>query len=109
MSKGNGCYLDRPSVYSLEQSFGVLVVMCGAGGKLCCKESLEFLFHYIRRWSFNLPILITAIFAIAATGSPNYTTLCACVSVWSIGVGGNLSVDSAVFLGELLPEHYESA
>ncbi|KIM70818.1 hypothetical protein SCLCIDRAFT_100661 [Scleroderma citrinum Foug A] len=59
-----------------------------------------------RRWSFNLTILITAIFALAAGGAPNYTTLCACVSVWSIGVGGNLPVDSAVFL-EFVPASHQ--
>ena len=109
MSKENGCYLDRLSVYSSEQSFGVLVVMCGAGGKPPYKESFKFLFHYTRRWSFNLPILIAAVFTMAATGSPNYTMLCACVSMWSVGLGGILSVDSTAFLGGFLPEHQQRA
>ena len=51
------------------------------------------------RWFFNLTILLTTVFALAAGAAPNYTTLCACVCMWSIGVSGNLSVDLTVFLG----------
>lgn len=54
------------------------------------------------RWAFNITLCITGIFATAAGGSPNYIALCSLAAVWSIGVGGNLPVDSAVFLGELL-------
>lgn len=59
---------------------------------------LEGLTH-ILRWSFNLTLFITALFAIAGGASSNAVALCAFVTVWSIGVGGNLPVDSAVFLG----------
>ncbi|KAF9225681.1 MFS general substrate transporter [Gyrodon lividus] len=59
-----------------------------------------------RRWSFNLTLLITGMFAIAAGGSPNYVTLCALTAVWSVGVGGNLPVDSAVFL-EFVPASHQ--
>jgi hypothetical protein len=52
-----------------------------------------------RRWAFNLTLLITGVFGVAAGGSPNSVALCALAAVWSIGVGGNLPVDSAVFLG----------
>ena len=52
-----------------------------------------------RRWCFNLTLLITGVFAVAAGASPNYIALCSLAAVWSIGVGGNLPVDSAVFLG----------
>ena len=34
-----------------------------------------------------------------AAVAPNYGTLCACIAVWSFGVGGNLPVDSTIFLG----------
>jgi len=30
----------------------------------------------------------------------NYVALCSLIAVWSVGVGGNLPVDSAVFLGK---------
>lgn len=54
------------------------------------------------RWSFNITLLITAVFAIAAGGSPNYVALIWFSALWSVGVGGNLPVDSAVFLGKVL-------
>ncbi|KAG8216949.1 hypothetical protein J3R82DRAFT_7230 [Butyriboletus roseoflavus] len=59
-----------------------------------------------RRWAFNLTLLITGVFAIAAGASPNYVTLCSLTAVWSIGVGGNLPVDSAVFLGSSRHFHF---
>lgn len=59
-----------------------------------------------RRWSFNLTLLITGVFALAAGASPNYYTLCVCMTFWSIGVGGNLPVDSAVFL-EYIPASHQ--
>jgi len=54
----------------------------------------------IIRLSFNVTLLITGIFATTAGASPNYIFLCSFSALWSIGVGGNLPVDSAVFLGE---------
>ncbi|KAF9024366.1 MFS general substrate transporter [Hymenopellis radicata] len=59
-----------------------------------------------RRISFNITLLITGVFAVAAGGSPNYVALCAFASVWSIGVGGNLPVDSAIFL-EFIPASHQ--
>ncbi|KAI8978705.1 MFS general substrate transporter [Trametes punicea] len=58
-----------------------------------------------RRWSFNLTLFITGVFAMAAGASPNATALCALVAAWSVGVGGNLPVDSAVFLEFIPPSH----
>ncbi|KAG6848567.1 hypothetical protein H0H93_015859 [Arthromyces matolae] len=45
-------------------------------------------------------LLLTAIFALAGGGSPNFVALSSFAAVWSIGVGGNLPVDSATFLGQ---------
>ncbi|KAI0769081.1 sugar transporter [Trametes elegans] len=59
-----------------------------------------------RKWCFNITLLITGVFAIAAGGSQNYIALCALATVWSIGVGGNLPVDSAVFL-EFIPASHQ--
>ncbi|KAG9309579.1 major facilitator superfamily domain-containing protein [Chiua virens] len=59
-----------------------------------------------RRWTFNLTLFITGVFSAAAGASPNYITLCALTAVWSIGVGGNLPVDSAVFL-EFVPASHQ--
>ncbi|GLB38811.1 putative sugar (and other) transporter [Lyophyllum shimeji] len=59
-----------------------------------------------RRMSFNITLLITAIFALAAGGSNNSVALCSLAAVWSVGVGGNLPVDSAIFL-EFVPASHQ--
>ncbi|KAI5114551.1 hypothetical protein M0805_007215, partial [Coniferiporia weirii] len=59
-----------------------------------------------RRWSFNITLFITAVFAIAAGGSPNYIALSSFSALWSVGVGGNLPVDSAIFL-EFVPGSHQ--
>ncbi|KAI0314066.1 MFS general substrate transporter [Amylostereum chailletii] len=59
-----------------------------------------------RTWSFNLTFLITGVFAVAAGASPNYIALSSLAAVWSTGVGGNLPVDSAVFL-EFIPASHQ--
>ena len=53
--------------------------------------------NFASRWSFNITLGMTGVFALVAGGSPNYIALCSLAAVWSIGVGGNLPVDSAVF------------
>ena len=55
-----------------------------------------------RRWAFNLTIGITAVFGLIAAGSPNFAAIGCFAALWSVGVGGNLPVDSAIFL-EFLP------
>ncbi|THG96352.1 hypothetical protein EW026_g5461 [Hermanssonia centrifuga] len=57
-------------------------------------------------WAFNLTLFITGVFALAAGASPTYIALCSFAAVWSIGVGGNLPVDSAVFL-EFIPASHQ--
>ncbi|KAI0632310.1 MFS general substrate transporter [Trametes polyzona] len=59
-----------------------------------------------RKWCFNITLLITGVFAVAAGASPNYIALCSLAAVWSVGVGGNLPVDSAVFL-EFIPASHQ--
>jgi len=55
-----------------------------------------------RKWGFNLTLGITAIFGLVAAGSPNFAAIGVFAALWSFGVGGNLPVDSAIFL-EFLP------
>lgn len=55
-----------------------------------------------RRWSFNLTLLIAGVFGLSAGGSPNFVTLASLLAVVGVGVGGNMPVDSAVFL-DLIP------
>ncbi|KAF2191359.1 MFS general substrate transporter [Zopfia rhizophila CBS 207.26] len=59
-----------------------------------------------RRWAFNLTIGVTAVFALVAAGSPNFAAISIFACFWSIGVGGNLPVDSAIFL-EFLPGSHQ--
>ncbi|KAI6042339.1 major facilitator superfamily domain-containing protein, partial [Pisolithus marmoratus] len=59
-----------------------------------------------RRWSFNFTLLITGTFAIAAAGSSDYNSLCMFMALWSIGVGGNFPVGSAVLL-ECFPASHQ--
>ncbi|OAK97887.1 MFS general substrate transporter [Phaeosphaeriaceae sp. SRC1lsM3a] len=55
-----------------------------------------------RRFAFNATIGITAVFGMIAAGSPNFAAIGIFAALWSVGVGGNLPVDSAIFL-EFLP------
>ncbi|KAK0218969.1 major facilitator superfamily domain-containing protein [Armillaria fumosa] len=55
-----------------------------------------------RTWPFNLTLLIAGVFGTAAGGSPNFVALACLLAVVGVGVGGNLPVDSAVFL-DLVP------
>ncbi|OBZ74441.1 putative MFS-type transporter PB1E7.08c [Grifola frondosa] len=49
-------------------------------------------------WSFNITLFIAGAFGLAAGGSPNFVTLASLLAILGLGVGGNLPVDSAVFL-----------
>jgi len=73
----------------------------GAGSFVLTSKFLAALISHPCRWCFNLTLFITGVFAVAAGDSPNYIALCSLAAVWRIGVGGNLPVDSAVFLGKL--------
>jgi len=53
------------------------------------------------RWSFNLTLFVGSIFGIAAGGAPSFVGLASLVAVSNVGAGGNIPVDSAVFLGAL--------
>ncbi|KAG8780805.1 hypothetical protein FRC12_022583 [Ceratobasidium sp. 428] len=55
-----------------------------------------------RKISFNTTLAIVGVFASVAAASPNFVALAVFAAIWSVGVGGNLPVDSAIFL-EFLP------
>lgn len=67
-----------------------------------CVESVG-AYSSLIRWSFNITLLIIGVFATAAGISPECVALCSFAAVWSIHVGGNLLVDSAVFLSKCYP------
>lgn len=55
-----------------------------------------------RRWAFNITLGITAVWGSIAGSAPNFAAIAVFVAFYSFGVGGNLPVDSAIFL-EFLP------
>lgn len=59
-----------------------------------------------RKWAFNLTLGITAVFGLISAGSPSFAAIGIFAALWSFGVGGNLPVDSAVFL-EFLPGSHQ--
>ncbi|KAE8315790.1 major facilitator superfamily domain-containing protein [Aspergillus transmontanensis] len=87
----------QPPLLTLAQNIGLLI------GALFWGFSCDF---FGRRWAFNLTIGITAVFGLAAAGSPTFAAVGVFAALWSVGVGGNLPVDSAIFL-EFLPGSHQ--
>ncbi|KAK4229095.1 major facilitator superfamily transporter [Podospora fimiseda] len=87
----------HPPLLTLSQNLGLLAgaVFWGFGCDI-----------FGRKWAFNLTLAITAVFGLVAAGSPNFGTICTFSTLWSFGVGGNLPVDSAIFL-EFLPASHQ--
>lgn len=84
---------SRPPMLTLAQNIGLLAgaMFWGFGCDL-----------FGRRWAFNLTLGVTSVFGLIAASSPNFAAIGVFDALWSFGVGGNLPVDSAVFL-EFLP------
>jgi hypothetical protein len=59
-----------------------------------------------RRFAFNVSLIISSIFAIIAGAAPNWVVLGLFVCLSAFGSGGNLVLDTAVFL-EFLPSRYQ--
>ncbi|KAL5479006.1 MFS1_2 [Sanghuangporus weigelae] len=59
-----------------------------------------------RRWSFNITLFLSGVFGLGAGGSHNFITLASLFAVIGVGVGGNMPVDSAVFL-EFIPGSHQ--
>ncbi|KAJ5893091.1 hypothetical protein N7504_009782 [Penicillium tannophilum] len=89
--------VNKGELLTLAQNIGLLVgaVFWGFGCDI-----------FGRTWAFNLTIGVTAVFALIAAGSPNFGAACTFAALWSVGVGGNLPVDSAIFL-EFLPGSHQ--
>lgn len=88
---------SRPPLLSLAQNIGLLAgaMFWGFGCDI-----------FGRRWAFNLTLGITSVFGLIAAGSPNFAAIGVFAALWSVGVGGNLPVDSAIFL-EFLPGSHQ--
>ena len=87
----------RPPLLSLAQNIGLLfgAMFWGFGCDV-----------FGRKWAFNLTLGITAVFGMIAASSPNFAAIGCFAAFWSFGVGGNLPVDSAIFL-EFLPGSHQ--
>ncbi|SPQ17931.1 dd240813-eb38-4042-aaf6-cc0899c88052 [Thermothielavioides terrestris] len=87
----------RPPLLTLSQNIGLLAgaLFWGFGCDV-----------FGRRWAFNLTLGITAVFGMAAAGSPTFAATGVFAALWSFGVGGNLPVDSAIYL-EFLPASHQ--
>lgn len=89
--------VTRPPFLSLAQNIGLLAgaIFWGTFADISG-----------RKWAFNLTLGITAVWGMIAAGSPNFAAIGIFAAFWSFGVGGNLPVDSAVFL-EFLPGSHQ--
>ncbi|KAK4042207.1 hypothetical protein C8A01DRAFT_14111 [Parachaetomium inaequale] len=88
---------SRPPLLTLSQNIGLLAgaLFWGFGCDV-----------FGRKWAFNLTLGITAVFGMVAAGSPNFAAIGVFAALWSFGVGGNLPVDSAIYL-EFLPASHQ--
>jgi MFS family permease len=59
-----------------------------------------------RKYAFNVSLMISSVFCIVAGASPNWIVLGLFVSLAAFGSGGNLVLDTTVFL-EYLPSQYQ--
>ncbi|KAH7034563.1 major facilitator superfamily transporter [Microdochium trichocladiopsis] len=83
----------RPELLPLSQNIGLLVgaMFWGFGCDI-----------FGRKWAFNLTLGLTAVWGLVAASAPSFAGIAVFAALWSFGVGGNLPVDSAIFL-EFLP------
>ncbi|KAF5002564.1 hypothetical protein FDECE_10594 [Fusarium decemcellulare] len=88
---------DRPQYLTLAQNIGLLAgaMFWGFGCDI-----------FGRKWAFNLTLGLTAIWGLIAASAPNFAAIGVFDALWSFGVGGNLPVDSAIFL-EFLPSSHQ--
>ena len=89
--------VDRKPLLTLAQNIGLLAgaAFWGFGCDI-----------FGRKWGFNLTLGLTAVWGLIAAGSPNFAAAGIFAAFWSFGVGGNLPVDSAIFL-EFLPSTHQ--
>ncbi|KAL3960640.1 hypothetical protein ACCO45_005757 [Purpureocillium lilacinum] len=87
----------RPPLFTLAQNIGLLAgaVFWGFGCDI-----------FGRKWAFNLTLGLTAVWGLIAASAPNFAAAGVFAALWSFGVGGNLPVDSAIFL-EFLPQSHQ--
>ncbi|TYJ58637.1 hypothetical protein B9479_000473 [Cryptococcus floricola] len=89
--------IGQPALLTLSQNIGLCAgaAFWGLGADI-----------FGRKWAFNLTLGVTTVFALAAAGSPNFAMIAVFDAFWSFGVGGNMPVDSALFL-EFVPQSHQ--
>ncbi|KAK7423836.1 hypothetical protein QQZ08_008880 [Neonectria magnoliae] len=87
----------RPPLLTLAQNIGLL------GGAMFWGFGCDI---FGRKLAFNLTLGLTAVWGLIAAASPNFAAVGVFAALWSFGVGGNLPVDSAIFL-EFLPSTHQ--
>ncbi|KAK8075112.1 hypothetical protein PG997_009775 [Apiospora hydei] len=93
----NEFWVAKPPLLSLAQNIGLLAgaIFWGFGCDV-----------FGRKWAFNLTLGLTALWGMVAGAAPNFAAIGVFAALWSFGVGGNLPVDSAIFL-EFLPGSHQ--
>lgn len=88
---------SRPPLLTLSQNIGLLAgaTFWGFGCDI-----------FGRRWAFNITLGLTALWGLIAGSAPSFAAIGSFAALWSFGVGGNLPVDSAIFL-EFLPGSHQ--
>ncbi|RFU74334.1 major facilitator superfamily transporter [Trichoderma arundinaceum] len=88
---------NHPQFLTLAQNIGLLAgaVFWGFGCDI-----------FGRKIAFNFTLGLTALWGMVSAGSPNFAAIGIFDCFWSFGVGGNLPVDSAIFL-EFLPQTHQ--
>ncbi|KAH7129438.1 membrane transporter [Dactylonectria estremocensis] len=88
---------SHPPLLTLAQNIGLL------GGAMFWGFGCDI---FGRKLAFNFTLGLTAVWGLAAAGSPTFAAIGMFNALWSFGVGGNLPVDSAIFL-EFLPASHQ--
>ncbi|KAI1867655.1 hypothetical protein JX265_007457 [Neoarthrinium moseri] len=93
----NEFHPDKVPFLSLAQNIGLLAgaIFWGFGCDI-----------FGRKWAFNLTLGLAAFWGMIAGSAPNFAAIGSFAALWSFGVGGNLPVDSAIFL-EFLPGSHQ--
>ncbi|KAH8195430.1 hypothetical protein TruAng_010410 [Truncatella angustata] len=93
----NEFHVRRGPLLSLAQNIGLLAgaIFWGFGCDI-----------FGRKWAFNLTLGLAAFWGMIAASAPNFAAIGVFAALWSFGVGGNLPVDSAIFL-EFLPGSHQ--
>lgn len=93
----NEFHVQRGPLLSLAQNIGLLAgaIFWGFGCDI-----------FGRKWAFNLTLGFAAFWGMISASAPNFAAIGVFAALWSFGVGGNLPVDSAIFL-EFLPGSHQ--